>query len=330
MRTGLSGLLVRDRLLSQAVENWQREGIWVLSRADAAYPPRLKQLLGGATPPILYGCGDLDILNSGGLAVVGSRNASDDLRDYATGIGELAADAEWTLVCSGARAIDQAAMLGALEAGGRVAAVLSNDLQRAALQSEHREFLVDGQLVLTSPYDPAAGFNVGHAMARNKLIYALADAALVVSADYQKGGAWAGAVEQLDRLKLAPVYVRSASEWAFQALMRKGARRWPDPQTPEEFWEALADTDSTRQRTAGVTDDARRAMELLRLGTRRPRARFRPGQEEAIRHVGERTRAAPARTEDRLGARATFTSSLPSCCVRRDWVRRSSSRRCWP
>ena len=36
-------------------------------------------------------------------------------------------------------------------------------------------------------------------MQRNKLIYALADAALVVNSDYEKGGTWAGAVEQLER-----------------------------------------------------------------------------------------------------------------------------------
>lgn len=43
-------------------------------------------------------------------------------------------------------------------------------------------------------------------MQRNKLIYALADASLVVSSDLNKGGTWAGAVEQLDKLKFVPVY----------------------------------------------------------------------------------------------------------------------------
>jgi len=57
--------------------------------------------------------------------------------------------------------------------------------------------LLDERLVLISPYDPAAGFNIGNAMQRNKLVYALADAALVVGAEPRKGGTWAGAVEQL-------------------------------------------------------------------------------------------------------------------------------------
>lgn len=51
------------------------------------------------------------------------------------------------------------------------------------MNREHRNLLIGDQLVLISPYDPSAGFNVGHAMQRNKLIYALADASLVVNAD---------------------------------------------------------------------------------------------------------------------------------------------------
>jgi len=250
----VSRLLARGFLLSQAVEHWQQRAIWVLSRADDQYPSRWKVRLGGHAPAILYGCGAPHILDTGGLAVVGSRHVDDKVRDYASAIGELAASAEWTLVSGGARGIDQASMWGALEAGGRVVGVLSNDLQRAALRREHREVLMDGRLALVSPYDPAAGFNVGHAMGRNKLIYALADAALVVSSDYQRGGTWTGAVEQLRRLKHsdagedpveqglrpAPTYVREDADVGLKALIHEeGALPWPDPQSPEEFWEVF-------------------------------------------------------------------------------------------
>ena len=177
----------RGFLLSQAIERWQARAIWVVSRADADYPRRLKTRLKDDAPPILYGCGDAAILDTGGLAVVGSRHVDDALVEYTEGIGRLAARARRTLVSGGARGIDQAAMRGALEAGGKVAGVLADSLERTALNREHRNFLMDGQLVLISPYDPSAGFNVGHAMQRNKLIYALADAALVVNSDYREG-----------------------------------------------------------------------------------------------------------------------------------------------
>ena len=182
----LKRLLARGFLLSQAIERWQTRAIWVVSRADSEYLRRLKARLKNDTPPILYGCGDATILDTGGLAVVGSRHVDEALIEFTKDIGRLTANARHTLVSGGARGIEQPAMHGALEAGGTVVGVLVDTLERAALNREHRNLLLEGQLVLISPYDSSAGFNVGHAMQRSKLIYALADAALVVSSDYEK------------------------------------------------------------------------------------------------------------------------------------------------
>jgi len=231
----LAGLLSRGFLLSQAVERWQARAIWVVSRADDAYPRRLKARLKEDAPSVLYGCGPIALLDTGGLAVVGSREANETLVEYTESIGRLAAKGKRTLISGGARGIDQAAMRGALEAGGKVAGVLADSLERAALNREHRTPIMDERLVLVSPYDPSAGFNVGNAMQRNKLIYALADAALVVNSDHEKGGTWTGAVEQLDKLHFVPVYVRSSGDIGagLAALRRKGALPWPNPDSAE-------------------------------------------------------------------------------------------------
>lgn len=228
----LQRLLGRGFLLSQVIERWQARAIWVVSRADPEYPRRLKVRLREDAPAVLYGCGDMALLESGGLAVVGSRHVDDSLIDYTMAVGRLAARAGRTLVSGGAKGIDQAAMRGALEAGGKVSGVLADSLEKTAMNREHRNLLLDGQLVLISPHDPSAGFNVGNAMQRNKLIYALADASLVVSSDLNKGGTWTGAVEQLDKLKFVPVYVRSTGEpsTGLDALRKKGALPWPNPQ----------------------------------------------------------------------------------------------------
>lgn len=228
----LERLLARGFLLSQALEHWQARAIWVLSRADAAYPRRLKDHLKQDSPPLLYGCGKREILESGGLAVVGSRKVDDALLEYTLGVGRLAASAGRTLVSGGARGVDQAAMRGALEAGGRATGVLADSLERAAMNRENRQVLIDGRLVLVSPYDPGAAFNVGHAMQRNKVIYALADAALIVNAEVGRGGTWAGATEQLVGRCPLPVYVRStgAISEGLDALRERGARPWPNPE----------------------------------------------------------------------------------------------------
>jgi DNA processing protein len=233
----LQRLLGRGFLLSQVIERWHARAIWVVSRADAEYPRRLKVRLREDAPAVIYGCGDMTLLESGGLAVVGSRHVDDSLIDYTMAVGRLAARAGRTLVSGGAKGIDQAAMRGALEAGGKVSGVLADSLEKTTLNREHRNLLLEGQLVLISPYDPSAGFNVGNAMQRNKLIYALADASLVVSSDLNKGGTWTGAVEQLDKLKFVPVYVRptGGSSPGLDALRSKGAVAWPNPQDADAF-----------------------------------------------------------------------------------------------
>ncbi len=233
----LQRLLARGFLLSQAIEFWQARAIWVISRADAEYPHRLKSRLREDAPAVLYGCGDMALLENGGLAVVGSRHVDDALMDYTMSIGQLAARAGSTVVSGGAKGIDQAAMHGALEAGGKVCGVLADSMAKAAMNPEHRRLLLEKQLLLVSPYDPSAGFNVGNAMQRNKLIYALADASLVVNSDVNKGGTWAGAVEQLDKLKFIPVFVRStgAPSAGLDALRGKGALPWPNPQDADAF-----------------------------------------------------------------------------------------------
>ena len=246
----LRRLLDRGFLLSQAVERWHTRAIWVVSRADGGYPQRLKVRLKKNSPSLLYGCGDREILNSGGLAVVGSRNANDALLEYTQEVSRLAAKAQRTIVSGAARGVDQAAMSGALEAGGRVTGVLADSLERSVMKRENRNRLLERQLVLISPYDPSAGFNAGHAMQRNKLIYSLADTALVVNADLNKGGTWAGATEQLEKLHLVPVFVRSNGGFSksLEALKNKGAMPWPNPTDADDL-NAVFQSDASRTPT---------------------------------------------------------------------------------
>ena len=233
----LRNLLARGFQLSQAIERWQSRAIWVVGHLDEQYPAKLKERLNEQSPAIIYGCGEAHLLDQGGLAVVGSRSVDDWLIDYTQNVGRIAALAQRSIVSGGARGIDQAAMRGALEAGGCAIGILSDSLERAVIARDHRDLIFDGKLTLTSPYDPAASFNIGHAMQRNKLIYGLSDFALVVNSDFEKGGTWAGAVEQLGKFHFVPIYVRSTGHLGkgIEMLIQRGARSWPNPTTPDEF-----------------------------------------------------------------------------------------------
>ena len=164
-------LLNRGHSLALAMEKWQRAGLWVVTRSDPEYPRRLKQRLKTDSPPVLFGCGNKDLLNAGGLAVIGSRNASDSDLAFTDEIGAKAAIENIAIVSGGARGVDETAMLGAIRTGGTVIGVMADSLLKAATSSKWRRGLMDGHAVLVSPFYPEAGFSAGNAMARNKYIY---------------------------------------------------------------------------------------------------------------------------------------------------------------
>ena len=63
----LDTLLGRGTQLGFAVENWQRNGIWVISRSDPDYPARYKKHLKEKAPPLLFGVGERSLLHGGAL-----------------------------------------------------------------------------------------------------------------------------------------------------------------------------------------------------------------------------------------------------------------------
>lgn len=193
----LLALLMRGGALALAVETWTNQGLWVISRSDSVYPMRLKQQLGQAAPPIFYGIGQLNLLQKGGLAVVGSRDVNKQMTDFTKLIAKKSAQQGIPIISGGARGVDTEAMLTALVHGGTAVGVLAESLVRAAVASKYRDALREERLVLMSPFEPDTGFNVGNAMARNKYVYALSDWAVVVNSGYQEGGTWAGATENL-------------------------------------------------------------------------------------------------------------------------------------
>lgn len=204
----LAALLKRGVKLGFAVEKWNQSGIWVICRSDPDYPARYRSHLKEKAPPILFGTGERTLLQGGGVAIVGSRNVDAEGDAYARDVAAWCARGGLPVVSGGARGVDQVAMTSALEAGGAVVGVLADALLKRSVSREVRYALSDGRLLLISPYHPDAGFSVGNAMGRNKLIYALADYGLVVSADHKKGGTWEGAVEELKRKPGRPVFVR--------------------------------------------------------------------------------------------------------------------------
>jgi predicted Rossmann fold nucleotide-binding protein DprA/Smf involved in DNA uptake len=239
----LDSLISRGVQLGFAVEEWQRNGIWIISRSDTDYPTRYKKQLKDKAPPLLFGVGNRSLLNGGGLGIVGSRNVDQEGEAFTRNVAELCACNQMPVVSGGARGVDMISMTSALEAGGVVIGILAENLLKKSLERSARYAIADGRMLLLSPYHPNARFTVGTAMGRNKLIYAMADYGLVVSADYKKGGTWAGAEEELKRENSLPVFVRLGKNapQGNNRLLDLGAIPWPESIDRNGFKQQLFD-----------------------------------------------------------------------------------------
>lgn len=218
-------LLERTGQLGFEIERLQSRGIWVRTIADADYPSRLTSTLGPDAPPVLFGAGEPSLLAKGGVAIIGSRDVDDYAREVTRRLATAVGHGGTSVVSGGARGVDQVAMQAAFEAGGTVVGALPEGIERRIRETTTRVALGDGLATLVSPYHPSAGFSAGAAMARNKIVYALADAAVVISSAAESGGTWAGAVEAMEAA-WTPVLVRDdeSAPAGNRALIVRGAR----------------------------------------------------------------------------------------------------------
>ncbi|MGK2931404.1 MAG: DNA-processing protein DprA [Solirubrobacterales bacterium] len=203
---------------------YEEQGIWIVTAADEAFPDRLTSRLGQRAPALIYGFGSRELLAHDGIGVVGSRNVSPDGERVTQELASAAAEASRTVISGGARGTDQIAMQASVSRGGSSLGVLTHPLTKAAREAEARELADEGRLCLVTPYRPDMGFTVANAMARNKIIYGLAECTVVVAADLDKGGSWAGAVEALrGEFSRVAVWTGEGAGSGNAALVEKGA-----------------------------------------------------------------------------------------------------------
>jgi predicted Rossmann fold nucleotide-binding protein DprA/Smf involved in DNA uptake len=221
-------LLERRAALAISLERLNNLGILPLTRADPDYPEKYRLRLKDSAPPVLFYAGEKALLGQPGIAVVGSRHLDEAGQECAKFVGNACGMSGHVLYSGGAKGVDTISMDAALDARGTAVGVLADGLERAV--RIQKDALGRGDLCLVTPYNPNSGFSVGAAMGRNRLIYCLADYAIVVAADAETGGTWAGAVETIKN-KWVPVFVleHNAMPEGNKLLMQKGALAFPHP-----------------------------------------------------------------------------------------------------
>ena len=217
-------LLDRSTALALATEALEHKGFWALTGVSEQYPSRLVARLGNAAPALFYGVGDRTIPAGDGIGVVGSRDIPPETADIARAVARFAASHDVPLVSGGARGVDQQAMDAAFERGGTVVGVLADSLERAVSDPSVRRGIASGHVCLVTPYGPSAPFSAGNAMGRNKIVYGLSRAVVVVRSDLDSGGTWAGATEAISK-GYSAVYSWTGvgTSAGNAALVRKGA-----------------------------------------------------------------------------------------------------------
>jgi DNA processing protein len=125
----------------------------------------------GAHVPTLYAAGDLNLLDSHCVAVVGSREASADGRLMAWQVARDLAAVGVVVVSGLAAGVDAAAHRGAMEADGRTIAVIGTPIDRVYPRQHARmqETIYQRHLLL-SPFAQGTRTNRGHFPARNRVM----------------------------------------------------------------------------------------------------------------------------------------------------------------
>lgn len=208
-------LLGQEAELSYYLHKAKRMNCIPVTRISSAYPGVLHQRLQLDCPGVLWAKGDVSILNSPRISLVGSRDIRPENRQFAAEAGRQAAYQGYTLISGNARGADRTAQESCLAAGGRVVIVVADSL---ADKKEEKNVLYLSEDSFDLP------FSAQRALSRNRVIHCLGTQVLVAQCDYQTGGTWSGTAKNL-AANWSPVYCFADGSAACESLSQMGAER---------------------------------------------------------------------------------------------------------
>ena len=213
MARRILALLNEEDLLDHYLTRGTRQGCVPITRVNREYPVILRQRLGLDSPGCLWAKGDVSILNTPAIALVGSRDLNPENKAFAEAVGREAAIQGLTLVSGNARGADKTAQEACLNAGGRVISIVADSL------ASHKE---RHNVLFLSEEDFEAEFSAQRALSRNRCIHALGRMVFVAQSRAQQGGTWDGTVKNL-RFGWSPVACFRDDSEASRQLEEMGA-----------------------------------------------------------------------------------------------------------
>lgn len=213
----------RSGSLSFELSKYENMGIRLITRADVEYPQQLKRKLGNGCPPLFYAAGNTELLKREAVGYVGSRTISEQDEAVTRNFVHRTSEQGYLVVSGGAKGVDHIAEEEVLNMGGCAVGFLADSMLRKIKNSRTVYAIQQGKLLMLSVVNPDAGFNAGIAMMRNKYIYAQSVGTVIIKSDFNKGGTWTGAVENLKN-NWCPTFCWNRTAYkGNQALIQEGA-----------------------------------------------------------------------------------------------------------
>lgn len=209
----------------EAMAALEQVGAVAITPDDAVYPDAFRSL---PDPPyLLFAIGNLGLLSSHGMGVVGTRSPTDYGKRIAVTLSGELARAGLTIVSGMARGIDSAAHAAALDAGGTTIGVLGHGIDRVYPPENAGLFARVGERgLLLTELAPGEKPNAGNFPRRNRLIAALSLGVLVVEMGEKSGAQHTVtyALEQGKDVFAVPGPVGSPQSKGTNQLLKDGAR----------------------------------------------------------------------------------------------------------
>ena len=183
-------LLNRSVQLTYILESFADDNIEVITQYDSRYPRRLLQRLGESAPPVFYAAGHPELLNQPMLGVCGISGVktSPVVRASVERIVSEARRLSYAVATGGELGVAHLATEKVVLAEeGNIVRFLGGGLREFAKTPEFIRLYLQGRGLAISLEHPDALFTVSHAAARNRLLFALSEAAFVFNTDGKRG-----------------------------------------------------------------------------------------------------------------------------------------------
>lgn len=211
--------------LERCIASLDKMKISFLARSDKDFPERLNQK--EVDPPVgLFYKGDIKLLNTDCIAIVGTRNCSHYGKEMAENIAGGLVLGDFTVVSGLASGVDAYSHAATLSSGGKTVAVLGSGLNKMSPMANYNLFLkICEKGLVVSEYLPNEEGTKYSFPERNRIISGLSMGVVVVEAGLKSGSLITAdfANEQGREIFAVPGNVTNPKSIGTNELIRSGA-----------------------------------------------------------------------------------------------------------